>query len=124
MDEGFDVGSTQLVTTLDPLLQQKAIELATLGQQFAGGVVGIAFGLEIRGEAVEVRSEQTPAEIDQGAFVFEPVFEHKNVVEKYGDKVNHRPFRFEAIPGKRSPFADFPAKKKPLHGKPRSGYVK
>ena len=47
------------------------------------------------------------------------------VVEKDGDKVNDELFRLEAIPGKRSaPFADSAVKKKPLHGKTRSGYVK
>ena len=80
LEEGFDVGRTQLVTVLNVLLQQKAIELATFGQQFAARVASIAFGLEISGEAIEMNSEQTATEINQGPFFFEPIFEHKMVV--------------------------------------------
>ena len=91
LEEGFDVSCTQLVTALDVLLQQKAIELATFGQQFAARVASIAFGLEISGEAVEMNSEQTATEIDQSPFFFEPVFEHKKVcfaIETGGAEVN------------------------------------
>lgn len=91
MEEGFDVGRTQLITTLDVLLQQEAIELATFGQQFTTGVASIAFGLEVSGEAVEMRSEQTATEIDQSPLFFEPVFEHKKVcfeIETGGAEVN------------------------------------
>ncbi len=91
LEEGFDVGRTKLVTSLDVLLQQKAIELATFGQQFAARVASIAFGLKISGEAVEMNSEQTATEIDQSPFFFEPVFEHKKVrfkIETGGAEVN------------------------------------
>ena len=87
-EEIFDVRRAQLVTALDLLLQQKVIELATLGQQFTAGVASITFGLEISGEAVEMGAEQTAPEIDQGAFFFEPGFEHKIVVEKDRGRVN------------------------------------
>lgn len=102
LEEGFDVGRAQLVTALDLLLQQKVIELATFGQQFAACVASITFGLEISGKTVEMRTEQTAPEIDQGAFFFEPVFEHKIVVEKDWGKVNDQTFMLEDIPEKRS----------------------
>jgi hypothetical protein len=95
LEESFDVGRTQLVTAFDVLLQQKAIELATFGQQFTAGVASIAFGLEISGEAIEMNSEQTATKIDQSPLFFEPVFEHKKVrfeIETGGAKVNDYPF--------------------------------
>ena len=75
--ESFDLGLAQLVTARDALLHQEAIELATLGEDDAARVGSVAFGLEISGEAVEMRSEQAAAEIDQRSFFFEPEFEHK-----------------------------------------------
>ncbi len=74
--ESFDMDLAQLVTVRDALLHQEAIELATLGENDAACVGSVAFGLEISGEAVEMRSEQAAAEIDQRAFFFEPEFEH------------------------------------------------
>jgi len=73
-----EMGLTQLVTAGDALLQKEAIELATLGKQFTARVVSVAFGLEVGRESVEMRSEEAAAEIDQGSFLFEPEFEHKN----------------------------------------------
>jgi hypothetical protein len=77
LQKSFDVSRAQLITARDALLQKKAIELTTLGEEFTARVTSVAFGLEISGEAVEMRSEQTAAEIDQGSFFFEPIFEHK-----------------------------------------------
>ena len=97
-EESFDVRRAQLVTALDLLLQQKVIELATLGQQFTAGVASITFGLEISGEAVEMGAEQTAPEIDPGAFFFEPGFEHKIVVEKDRGKVKHKSLGLKPFP--------------------------
>ncbi|HXJ55708.1 MAG TPA: hypothetical protein VNU68_03495 [Verrucomicrobiae bacterium] len=44
--ESFDVRSAQVITARDALLQKKAIELATLGQQFAAGMNGGWFSVE------------------------------------------------------------------------------
>ena len=35
---------------------------------------------KLDGETIEMNSEQTATEIDQGPFFFEPVFEHKKAV--------------------------------------------
>ena len=124
MEEGFNLGSAQLVTALDLLLQQKAIELATLGEQFTACVASIAFGLEISGKAVEMRTEQTAPEIDQGAFVFEPGFEHKMLLKNTGTRGTIKFLGLKPYPKSVLPFADLPVKKKPLRRKTRSGYVK
>ena len=76
--KSVEMGLAQLVTARDALLQKEAIELATLGKQFTARVVSVAFGLEVSRESVEMRSEEAAAEIDQGSFLFEPEFEHKN----------------------------------------------
>ena len=76
-EEGFRVGRAQLVAALDVLLQQIAVELATLGEQFTTSVASIPFGLEISGEAVKMDPEQATPEINQSAFFFIPVFKHK-----------------------------------------------
>jgi hypothetical protein len=91
LQESFDVSRAQLITARDALLQKKAIELTTLGEEFTARVASVAFGLEVSGEAVEMRSEQAAAEIDQGLFFFEPIFEHKWIsvlLLKPGARVN------------------------------------
>ena len=76
--KSVDVGLAQLVKARNVLLQQEAIELATFGEHFTTKGVRVAPGLEVSGEAVEMRPEQSASEIDQGPFFFEPVFEHKS----------------------------------------------
>ena len=76
--KNVDVGLAQLARARDSLLQKEAIELATFGEHFTTKGVRVAPGLEVSGEAVEMRPEQSASEIDQGPFFFEPVFEHKS----------------------------------------------
>jgi hypothetical protein len=52
LQESFDVSRAQLITARDALLQKKAIELTTLGEEFTARVASVAFGLEISGEAI------------------------------------------------------------------------
>jgi hypothetical protein len=77
--KSFDMRLAQLITTRDALCQHVVVELATLGQKMTASVARVAFGLEVSGEAVEIRTEQAAAEIDQRAFFFKPKFEHKGL---------------------------------------------
>lgn len=78
IQKSVDVGLAQLIKARNVLLQQEAIELATFGEHFTTKGVRVAPGLEVSGEAVEMRPEQSASEIDQGPFFFEPIFEHKS----------------------------------------------
>jgi hypothetical protein len=78
IQKSIDMGLAQLIKARHALLQQEAVELATFGEHFTTKGVRVALGLEVSGEAVEMRPEQSASEIDQGPFFFEPVFEHKS----------------------------------------------
>ena len=40
----------------------------------------ILFGLEVSGESIEVRAERAAPEINERAFFFVPVFEHRLMI--------------------------------------------
>jgi hypothetical protein len=42
--------------------------------------VRILFGLEVSGESIEVRAERATTEVNERAFFFVPVFEHRLVI--------------------------------------------
>ncbi len=77
LQESFDVSRTQLITARDALLQQKAIELAALAKDLLGVIVGISTILEESGKAIKMRTYRATPEINQGAFFFVPIFEHR-----------------------------------------------
>ena len=76
-EESIDVRSGKQCTARDALLKQKGVELAALAKNRSGDMARVSSGLEVSGEAIKMRSEQATTEIDQCAFFFEPVFEHK-----------------------------------------------
>jgi hypothetical protein len=131
--EGVHDRLAQLVAAREALLDQEAIELATLGEDHAARVERVAFGLEVSGEAVEMRTEQAAAEIDQGSLFFEPVFEHKVMrvffVETGGAKVNDLLFGVEVLESRLRLRSSCPRTIPPLEKnrcalKKHSGYVK
>jgi hypothetical protein len=78
VQKSVGVGLAQLIKARNVFVQQEAVELATFGEHFTTKGVRVAPGLEVSGEAVKMRSEQSASEIDQGSFFYEPVFEHKS----------------------------------------------
>jgi len=77
----------------DSAFDQKCVELATLAQNSFAPITGISLGFEISGKAIEVRTERAASEVNERAFFFVPVFEHKNgcrfLIETGGAKVNY-----------------------------------
>ena len=71
------------------LLQQERVELAAFAKNASRSVFSIASGLEISSKTVKVRPQEAAPEIDQSAFVFMPIFEHKNGLKNIGDKRNN-----------------------------------
>jgi hypothetical protein len=90
-EERIDVRLGKLSTAGDTLFQQEGVELAAFAEHGSRSVLCVASGLEVSGKAVKVGSQETAPEIDQSAFVFVPIFEHKKStfwVEKNWGKRN------------------------------------
>lgn len=76
-EERINVRLRKLRTARDALLQQKGVELTTFAKNGSRSVLSIAPGLEIGGKTVKVWTQKAAPEVNQGAFVFVPIFEHK-----------------------------------------------
>ena len=76
-EERIDVRLGKLCAARDTLLQQEGVELAAFAQNGSRSVLSIASGLEVGGKAVKVWPQVAAPEIDQSAFVFVPIFEHR-----------------------------------------------
>lgn len=76
-EKRIDVRLRELSATSDALLDEKSVELAAFAQDGSCAGLGIASGLEVSGQAVKVWTQGAASEIDQSAFIFVPIFEHK-----------------------------------------------
>ena len=72
--KGIDERFGEAVTLCDTLINQECIEMAAHAKNLSAPSVRISFGLEISGEAVDVRPQWPASEVDERSSLFEPVF--------------------------------------------------
>ncbi len=77
VEERIDQRLGKLCAIGEPTINQKAIELATLAKNASADRVRVSLRFEISGEAVKMRTERAAPEVNERAFFFIPVFEHK-----------------------------------------------
>ena len=68
-----DVAFGEVVTLCDTLINQECIEVAAHAKNLSAPIVGISFGLEVSGKAVDVRPQWPASEVDESSSLFEPV---------------------------------------------------
>jgi hypothetical protein len=76
LEKSRDEAGGDFINVSDPLFDEEAVEQAASAQDAHAALRGIAFGLELGGEAIEERPQRTAAEVDERASLFIPKFEH------------------------------------------------
>ena len=71
--KGIDERFGEVVTLCDTLINQECIEVAAHAKNLSAPIVRISFGLEVSGEAVDVRPQWPASEVDERSSLFEPV---------------------------------------------------
>jgi len=73
IQKGIDERFREVVTLCDTLINQECIEMAAHAKNLSAPIVRISFGIEVSGEAVNVRPQWPASEVDERSSFFEPV---------------------------------------------------